>query len=79
MSDQPNEANPDTAISTRWKKYRIVSDNYLGYEVQCWRIWMPFWLQCRGPSGPANTHPSIGKAREYARRHSEQGRVIEIV
>lgn len=43
------------------KRYRIVSDNYLGYEVQTWRIWFPFWVQV----GFSNTHESVARAIEY--------------
>jgi hypothetical protein len=43
------------------KRYRIVRDNYCGYEVQAWRIWFPFWLEC----GIANTHVSIERAKAY--------------
>ncbi len=25
--------------------YRIVSDDFSGYEVQKWRWWFPFWVQ----------------------------------
>jgi hypothetical protein len=42
-------------------KYRIVTDNYLGYEVQFKKWWLPFWTQTWLP----NTHPSIDKARQY--------------
>ena len=27
-------------------KYRIVSDNFQGFEVQIKRWWFPFWFQC---------------------------------
>ena len=43
------------------KKYRIVTDCYLGYEVQ-YRLWyFPFWQQC----GFTNTHSSFDEAKEY--------------
>jgi hypothetical protein len=42
-------------------KYRIVTDNYLGYEVQFKKWWLPFWTQTWLP----NTHPSIDEARQY--------------
>jgi len=56
-------------ISKWWKKYRVVHDRYCGYEVQCWRIWFPFWLQC----GFTNTHFSLEKAENYARIHANGG------
>ena len=27
------------------KKYRIVTDSYLGYAVEVWRLWWPFWVE----------------------------------
>lgn len=51
--------------STWWRKYRIVKDCYCGYEVQCWRIWFPFWMQ-----GATNTHATLEKARQYATNHA---------
>ncbi len=41
--------------------YRIVRDNYNGYEVQSWRWWWPFWIQ-----GRTNTHSTVERAEEYA-------------
>lgn len=39
------------------KRYRIVRDGYLGYEVQVWRWYWPFWVQPY-----TNTHSSIERA-----------------
>lgn len=44
-------------------KMRIVTDTHAGYEVQVWRWWFPFWVAHR-----RNTHPTVEKAEEYARR-----------
>lgn len=47
-------------------KYRIVRDNYAGYEVQK-KVWYwPFWFQVnrRGSTG-ANTHSTIEQAKEF--------------
>lgn len=54
-------------LSTRWVKYRIVPDKYLGYETQIWRFWLPFWCQL----GFANTHMTFDAAYEYAKKHKE--------
>ena len=43
------------------KRYRIIKDNYCGYEVQVWRIWFPIWLQ----SNYINTHNSLEKAKKH--------------
>ena len=49
-------------------RYRIVKDNYCGYEVQVWRWYFPFWKQL----GFCNTHPSVEKARQYIEGLSNQ-------
>jgi hypothetical protein len=41
------------------KKYRIVRDTYAGYEVQCFRLYFPFWIQCG-----INTSMSVEQAKE---------------
>lgn len=47
-------------------KYRIVRDNYNGYEVQVKRWWFPVWLQ----AGFANTHKTIKQAEYHALVHA---------
>ena len=42
-------------------EYRIVRDNFLGYECQHKRWWWPFWTQM----GFTNTHRTIEEARTY--------------
>jgi hypothetical protein len=54
-------------ISTWWRKYRIVSDQYLGYEVQIWKIYWPFWIQCDF----CNTFISITAAENFAKGHAK--------
>jgi hypothetical protein len=41
------------------KRYRIVTDRYLGYEVQVKYWWWPWWIM---PF--SNTHYTIEKAKE---------------
>ncbi len=48
--------------------YRIVRDNYAGYEVQCRPWWWPFWYQ----AGFVNTHVSLERAEQYALEHSKR-------
>lgn len=48
-------------------RYRIVRDAYLGYEVQIWRWWWPFWVQ----AGFTNTHPTVERAEQWARKHAQ--------
>ena len=47
------------------RRYRIVRDNYLGYEVQSRIWWFPFWLECGIRMGISNTHHTIEKAKEF--------------
>ena len=59
--------------ASKWyRKYRIVRDLYAGYEVQCWRLWLPIWLQC----GFCNTHGTVEKARAYAIEHANNEDVV---
>ncbi len=52
------------------KYYRIVEDDWLGYEVQRWRWWFPFWVQCCGPNGICNTHSSLEEAERFVKCHA---------
>ena len=56
-------------LSTRWKKYRIIEDKYLGFEVQVWRIWFPIWTEF---SLGTNTHPTFDAAYEFAEFHNNR-------
>jgi len=40
--------------------WRIVVDNYAGYQVQRRRWWFPFWTQVS-----VNTHRTVEQAKEY--------------
>jgi hypothetical protein len=42
-------------------RYRIIRDNYCGYEVQVWRWYFPFWIA----DGLFNSHSSIERARQF--------------
>lgn len=46
-------------------KYRIVSDNFAGFEAQFKVWWFPFWLQCFG----VNTRSTLESAIEVCKRH----------
>jgi len=61
-------------LITMKTKYRIVKDNWCGFEVQCKRWWWPFWIQC----DCANTHLTIEGARAFAKSHSRR-HVIEVI
>jgi hypothetical protein len=58
-------------------KYRIVRDVYAGYEVQKWRIWFPFWMQCGSRGTLINTHMSVEKAKEFIEWHKKNNVVWE--
>lgn len=54
------------------RRYRIVADNYSGYEVQVWRLWFPFWIQ----HGFVNTYSSIEKAENYIEKIKPSSRRV---
>ncbi len=41
-------------------RYRIVSDNYSGFEAQKWRIYFPFWFEIS-----TNTFSTIDDSINY--------------
>ena len=55
------------------RRYRIVKDNYLGYEVQS-RMWfLPFWFECNSGRDIANTHSSIEEAKKFIQNRVNGG------
>lgn len=44
-------------------KFRIVADNWAGYEVQHKYWWWPFWIQ----TGGTNTFPTVEMAERWAK------------
>jgi hypothetical protein len=63
-------------MKTFKRRYRIVEDNYLGYEVQSRIWWFPFWLEYRDSIGIANTHPSIEKAKAFIETITKHNNVV---
>jgi len=57
--------NWQNCIKMWYKKYRIITDMYCGFSVQCWRIWFPFWLQIDF----TNTFLSLEEAKEALELH----------
>jgi len=58
-------------------RYRIVTDRYLGYEVQSRRWWFPFWIQCSDDRYYcANTHHSVDAAKAFIERRLTQNKVV---
>ena len=52
-------------------KYRIVTDNYSGYECQSKTFWFPFWVQMNKIYG-INTFSEIEKAKEFIFTYSNK-------
>jgi len=48
-------------------KYRIVGDNYCGYECQVKRWWFPVWVQLNG----VNTWLTLDSAKRHIERISK--------
>lgn len=46
-------------------EYRIVEDNYAGFEVQIRRWWFPMWRQVG-----VNTHSTLERAEASAKGHA---------
>lgn len=53
-------------------KYRIVTDEFLGYEVQTKKWWFPIWL-----SVGINTFPSVESAEERIKKIKNKNKVIK--
>ena len=51
----------------KYVKYRIVTDNYLGYECQIKYWFTPFFSQI----GLSNTHKSIEDAKVFIKKHKK--------
>lgn len=54
-------------------KYRIVTDEYAGYEVQIKRWWFPFYRMVG-----VNTFNSIERATKFAKTHSKRHVVVQL-
>lgn len=52
-------------------KYRIVKDNYSGFEVQKKNWWWPFWFQLNNSHHPVNTFSSIETAKNLIKLDKE--------
>lgn len=57
-------------------RYRIVTDRYLGYEVQAWRWWLPLWIEMNF----TNTHATIEAAETWLSKYKERpGRFVKYI
>lgn len=61
-------------MKTPNNKYRIVRDEYNGYEAQFKLWWFPFWwFECFS----SNTSSSLEEARKRCDKHKNKGKVVE--
>lgn len=62
-------------------KYRIVTDNFAGYEVQVKYWWLPIcWLQIGDKNGrKTNTHASVSDAEKLISHHKAGLRVVKVI
>lgn len=62
---QENEMPVKYWLNIKIHRYRIQSDEYLGFEIRKWRIYWPFWVQINY----SNTYSSIEKAKKDLDRY----------
>ena len=46
-------------------RYRIITDNCAGFEVQYKYPWWPFWIQTGNNGYPVNTHKTLEQAKKF--------------
>lgn len=63
----------------RTKKYRVVTDDYLGFEAQVWRIWFPFWVKMSEDDLRINTHLSLESAVAFIKRKKAKVKLTRVV
>jgi len=56
----------------RLRKYRVVTDEYGGFEAQVWRLWWPFWQMING----INTNLSLKKAIALCKSHQNGAEIL---
>ena len=68
------------------RRYRIVTDEYSGYEAQVKYWWFPFWFQLPDTFRRTNTHSTVEQAEELIQKHirrsspeTRYGRVVKYV
>tara|TARA_R110001592_G_scaffold198471_1_gene446709 strand:- start:271 stop:456 length:186 start_codon:yes stop_codon:yes gene_type:complete len=54
-------------------KYRVVTDEHCGFQIQVWRLWLPFWLE-QGFLG--NTHHTKELAIKQVEKLKNKNEVI---
>ncbi len=57
--------------------YRIVSDDFRGFEVQIKRWWFPFWVQKHHYPYSVNTFGSLDEAKKWITDGFPKGKSLE--
>lgn len=58
-------------------KYRIITDNFLGYQVDIKYWWLPlFWIECHDSFSICNTHRTIEDAMKFIEKHKYSRRKV---
>lgn len=52
----------------KYKKYRVIRDNFSGYEAQVRYWFFPFWLECFG----TNTTSSLEGSKKVIENHKSK-------
>lgn len=60
-------------------RYRIVTDKYLGYEVQTKKWFWINWVECWGNGDISNTYRSIEEAEQFVedRQTKSKSKVVK--
>ncbi|MDY0251185.1 MAG: hypothetical protein RBR45_14215 [Pseudomonas sp.] len=56
------------------RRYRIITDRFLGFEVQYTYWWFPFWIELDW----TNTHNTISEAKEYIEQDKQTNIINKI-
>lgn len=62
-------------------KYRVVQDNYAGFEAQVKFWWFPvqWWQLCRSGRGVGtNTSPNLHEAESLCRAHARKSTIYKV-
>lgn len=62
-------------------KYRVVQDNYAGFEAQVKFWWFPvrWWQLCRSGRGVGiNTYPNLHEAESLCRVHARKSTIYKV-
>ena len=66
-ADTPSLNIAGVSCSYFHSKFRIITDNFNGFEVQIKRWWFPFWVQCNYYD-LVNSFSSIKEAKDWIKK-----------